>query len=876
MRHGLVGRVLVSSVVLAIGLTAQHFDPERHRLLPNDGGWPSAFGDFDQDGDIDLVWSGASPGIAWNDGQGRFVRSGQIGVAGVFGMGLIGAVAVGDIDGDGDLDLANPGVFFFGVWLPSRLFRNDGAAGFTDVSTQWTAASEGPLRVLFCDWDGDGDSDLLTCNAWSRGVYESSLAQAVNHIYLNNGAGGFVDSGKWPNVATANTGMAVGDIDGDGDADIVVSIRNEWYIGATSSLTVFVHDAQNVAVAAPGRIPSVPGFSGDYWDVVLSDHDADGDLDLAAASSEGTFLFRNNGAGFFTRYGVVPGAASAIRAADFDGDLRPDLLLYGYNGELGLPALAHSRPSRLLRNTAAGFVDVTATTLEDPDAGPASGFVFDCDGDGDLDVIKGATPQALIWLNDGQGRLLTATRSELTHRMVDTASMADLDGDGDLDVAMIEVSTSSHSELAVAWNDGAGPATRIDLLVPFDWSRRIRGVAFVDPDGDGDLDIYVAVEGLGSASTAQDLLLQNNSGEWKDVTDKLPVALTQTYAVAAGDIDGDGLDDIVAVGLSLAGATAARLYLADGTGGFADASTLLPGTVPTIGSTVTLIDYDGDGRLDMVFGAGGGQSLRLVHNQLPSPFVDVTNSLLPTMAATATTIDVDRDGRRDLLCMDAGGLRVFRFVAGAFVEETALRIQPPLFGNLPAVADIDADGWEDLVGRDAPVRRNQNGVFVPYVGWTPLSTAGATGQQVQASAFGDFDGDGDTDMIVGFGALRNRTRDLFVARPWRLGMQSELVLQAYGGDGIDPQFALLMLANEKANPALPLPGIGTLRLDPATLLLHSLHVFPGTGGEVSVLCHTPLMPGLLGTGFYTQALFLHRPSTGELRLSNLCEQRIRL
>ena len=168
---------------------------------------PTAFVLADLDGDLDLDLAAAEPAsgsieIALNDGAGNFILAGAFGVA----PGETGelALAAGDIDKDGDLDLVVTRREVDGVL---NLLFNDGAV-FTVDAPQFMAAL--PMQVFMADLDGDGALDVLTINEQAPQVT----------VKMGDGAGKL--SGKQSGVAETITGRAqVTDIDGDGVADLL-------------------------------------------------------------------------------------------------------------------------------------------------------------------------------------------------------------------------------------------------------------------------------------------------------------------------------------------------------------------------------------------------------------------------------------------------------------------------------------------------------------------------------------------------------------------------------------------------------------------------------------------------------------------------------
>lgn len=860
--RGLRHECLVAVVFLSALAPAQQYSGERHRLLPpvsvpavSGASYDAASGDFDGDGDVDLAWNevtfasffGSILRMAANDGEGRFTSMTSVPIGAPF---TTPPFTFGDIDGDGDLDLAVGGVIGAGIGVhPGRLYANDGAFVFTDVSWQWPTTSESTVSIRFVDWDRDGDMDILTCDAFVGLAMPVGMPQPINRLYLNDGTGVFTDvtAARMVNTSTSNKGMMVGDLDGDADPDIVV-----WTSNGT---TAYVQNAQGQAIQTSGLFPASAVFK----DATLIDHDLDGDLDLAGAAAQGILIFSNNGVGVFSLAAILPDTLAArLTPADIDGDGRIDLLATRQDS-------GGAAPLRLYLCTASGLVDATAR-IEAPWLSPSVITAFDCDGDGDNDLWGSTSPQAVLWHNDGNGSLLQVTSHELSATRSVFAAAADLEPDGDFDVALVEQS-AIFGRVVVAANPGSGPDTETVTVVPWTAADPPRSVAWVDADLDGDQDLFVG------RRTGMKLFHAVNGG-FVDVTaTHLPAGLGGSRA-AVGDLDGDGIADLVT--------SFGSLLRGDGVGGFANFGSLLPPI--TYEACPVLLDYDHDGDLDIAqapvtAGGVGGGAFRLLQNNWPLPFVDVTASLgLPAIQAWAIgSIDIDRDGRTDLLVGNSApgsnGVLLLRSVGTGFVDETATRvaaIQP--VGSI-CVLDFDGDGWDDVATRDrwgnSPADGvNTNGVLVF---WSPLHDGPVPPQTVAA----DFDGDGDQDLIQTYGLLRNRARDLQNALPPRLGMNAQLVLHAYAGDGVNPQAVLLMISTQLAAPPVATP-FGTLCLDPATTGIHSSHLIPGYGGEAIVNYSVLAQPSLLGSVVYAQAGFVHQANPATWRLGNCVKLEVRL
>ena len=175
-----------------------------------------AVGDVDGDGDLDLLTANFNHGtvsVRLNDGNGTFSGGTDVAVVTTPQPATPISVAVGDVDGDGDLDLLTANYYLGTVSV--RLNNGSGAfSGTTDV-----AVGANPHSVAVGDVDGDGDLDVLTANYGANTV----------SVRLNNGSGTF-NGGSDPAVGANPRSVAVGDVDGDGDLDgLLIAARGQNY-----------------------------------------------------------------------------------------------------------------------------------------------------------------------------------------------------------------------------------------------------------------------------------------------------------------------------------------------------------------------------------------------------------------------------------------------------------------------------------------------------------------------------------------------------------------------------------------------------------------------------------------------------------------------
>ena len=261
-----------------------------------------ALGDIDGDGDLDIVVSNGPYNISvlQNNGSAAFTT-----LATLSPGGFARAMALGDVDGDGDLDLTTTNSQYLFV------FANNGSGTFTlqnSVSTAATfAANDFVENLTLGDVDGDGDLDALATN---RNI-------GTVGVRFNNGAGVF--SGTTDvTVGTYARSMAVADIDGDGDLDFVTANSNN-----TAPLSVRFNNGSG-SFSAPAAEPTLPANSYGY-SLQLGDLNADGspDLLLTTGGNVSTYALLNNGTGAFalpSTGGVVATSLTNLWLGDFNND----------------------------------------------------------------------------------------------------------------------------------------------------------------------------------------------------------------------------------------------------------------------------------------------------------------------------------------------------------------------------------------------------------------------------------------------------------------------------------------------------------------------------------------------------------------------------
>ena len=442
-------------------------------------------------------------------------------------------------------------------------------------------AIAGPGAALL-DYDLDGDLDLYLVTGGPLPGDPAPAGTTRGRLLRNDlaAAGGGAARPRWVDVTAASglapeaygTGIAVGDVDGDGAPDLLLADLDGDRLWRNRGDGRFARD--------PTALPD-----GGRWSVTGSflDLEGDGDLDL-----------------YVVRYvAATPGVTCFAESTRRD-----------YCGPAAYPPLPH----RLLRNAGGGrFEDVSVASGVAGTPAPGLGSIaVDHDGDGrdDLWVANDGQPN-LLWRNRGDGTLADeapfaglALSRDGHARAGMGVDAGDADGDGDEDLFVTNL-TGETNTLYVALGDGlyADRTAEAGLAAPsLPWTGF--GTAFVDADLDGWLDLLV-VNGA--------------------------VRLAHGSAPAAAPGGGAGGEGTGATEAGPAGAEGARaahlralgqpgqLYRNLGDGRYAvDAAAGGPLGTPAVARGLAVGDVDGDGRLDAVVAANGGPA-RLLLGQAGEP-----------------------------------------------------------------------------------------------------------------------------------------------------------------------------------------------------------------------------------------------------------------
>ena len=718
-----------------------------------------AFGDLDGDDILDIVTGN------WNTTNKLYLNtSSENPYNAVNGIDITAdtpqnyEIAIGDVDMDGDIDVVT------GSQGRNRLYLNNGTDDPFDgvVSTEIGSESEYTFTVALGDIDGDGDLDFIAGNA-------GTAPNNINRIYLNSGTSTpFDNTTVGTPIGTDEdwtVAIKVADMDRDGDMDIVTGNgyypshaddTNKLYLN-DGTLTPFSGITTGIVIGADDTNYTL--------DIAIGDINADGHLDIVAKrSSDPIKLYLNNGStlpfsdassGIDITNENNNTVSIAIGDVDNDGDL--DVLAGNYNND-----------NKLYFNN--GTTDPFSELLDGAPIGVETDstriiILGDANQDGRLDVITANNNQSnRLYLNNGTTNPFDSDKSGLIIGPADTEptwgiAFGDIDGDGHPDIITTNYSLTSKYYANAGEPIPFNNVTNADITTD---THPSQSMDMGDVDNDGDMDVVV-----GNYGSTNRLYL--NNGTFFPFDGVTPLDITNdshpTYSVKLGDIDGDGDLDMVAGNYFATN----RLYLNNGTSSPFDGvigSDITGDAHSTL--SIALGDLDNDGNLDVIAGNHNYYNRLYLNNGTTNPFSGITGSNITTDQHPTFSIvlgDVNKDGHLDLASGNFGQVNRLYLNDGTstpFGTATIINISSDIHQTYSLILDdVNADGNIDLIsGNSAQPNRL-------YLNTDPDNPfAGITGSDITTDAHNtytstliDIDSDGDLDLIAG---NRNQPNRLYL------------------------------------------------------------------------------------------------------------------
>jgi hypothetical protein len=668
------------------------------------------------------------------------------------------SIASADFNSDGFDDLA--------VLNGSRIevLVADGLGNFSAPTQHLRGGSIGQ-RLLAADWNGDAAADLALL-----------YGDGDLWFFFGDGQGGFPEQRAVP-VGAGPTSMTVADVDGDGDADFLVSLSGgstTGYVQVVANQGAGVFHATGEPVAA-GHVP-VRVASGDF--------DADGHADVAVTNDfvrAVSVLFGDGTGGFGDRLTLQPAPEPTtpgpypLEAGDVTGDGIDDLVVG--NGLFDIitfpPTIPVATAAQIFPSTdtavygnvalfpGTGERRFDSPTILPGDNAPREFRLRDIDGDGRRDIVIGGLGGLVMLLARPDG---TFTRVGFGIVLGSNVTVGDFNGDRWPDLALS--GTAPRADVLLGLGGGRFPvryALRVNRTDPRDPPHQIGQLATADFNGDGFADLAVPTGQPGSVFA----FLGKGDGDFgPNITSQVG---RRVSGIAAADFDGDGAVDVMTTGVFDARARP-LLLLGDGRGRFTESVRL--GTEQSdYGPTMGVADFDEDGSPDLITTITStpralvGVELFLGDGQGGFP----RTVALPTRGGTEFAVgDLNGDDHADVLLagteVDGANSRpeLMAYLGrgdGTFAGDAPRPLaMPSRFTRDIALADFDEDGWSDLVitvggaGRPAGtfwLRGTGHGQFGDPVHLTPeIVTEGALATFIGVLRVADFNGDAHQDIVV--------------------------------------------------------------------------------------------------------------------------------
>jgi hypothetical protein len=587
--------------------------------------------------------------------------------------------------------------------------------------------------------------------------------------------------------------VAVADFNLDGTPDVAIADLTANVVQALlgDGLGAVLPPSPPVGVAA---MPTA---------LATGDFNRDGIPDLVSANASGSVqIVIGNGNGTFVALAPFPlvGNPQDVVAGDFNRDGFLDAAVAASAGFVHL----------VLGNGAGGWLGANTFGVVFQASSLAAG---DLDLDGDLDVVVGdaASPALRTLIGDGGPNLFPQPLFPGPLPFTTSVVLADFDSDGRLDLGTTGL---GNTGVAAALGDGAGGFT---AFTPFGVPQDPFALAAGDFDGDGRPDL------VGSGTPVnQAVLLVNlfglpcpNASFARAGRLQVPLSVNTTWAVVAGDWDGDAVPD-----LAVAGNSTISILPGDGTLAFAAPTNipLSPGAIsPNDRRSLVVADFNLDSRPDLATvnptsGFANDDSLGVVLNAGGGAFAAPAFVLLPINANPWGVVagDFNRDGAPDLVSADRGSVTLTFFPGlgdGTFGAPTTT---PAGLGGLAAIAAADIDGDQRL---DVAVAHDSSNLVRWYqgdgTGGFSLGGSVAVGSTPQSVDLGDLNGDSRPDLAVA------NTLDDTVSVALNTGAAFGPAVTYAVGD--EPLWVRIGPADDDGDADLVVPGRST---DDVTVLLN--------------------------------------------------------
>ncbi|MCD4770626.1 MAG: FG-GAP-like repeat-containing protein, partial [Bacteroidales bacterium] len=700
-----------------------------------------SWGDYDNDNDLDIFILGENTGIYRNDNNDLFTFV-DLNIPEL----LYGSAAICDYDNDGDLDFVNSGQDEISGIAYSKIYRNDGSDVFTDINADLSGVYLS--SVTWGDYDNDGDQDLLI-TGFDNDDHETS------QFYINEGNDKFSASDTYIKGSEAGT-VIFGDFDND---DYIDLLRTGFDNSGNKHSIIYRNNGDKTfSDINAGLAPFT------YSAAVWGDFDSDMDLDLVITGLSGlsqkrSIFYRNDGPGDsgFTEVnsGLHNVGIGGLSSGDFNNDGHLDILLTGYD--------EFNKVTKVFLNNGSGSFTDSYVTIEGYYNGTTSSGDYDNDGDLDL-LISGKDLPTKIYKNNS---LTANTKPSIPFNLSYNKKVhgATLSWNSATD------SETNSNALSYNLRIGTRPDT-FDIVSPI--SDTINGYRRIQAMGNAFLDTNYVINNIDTGIYYWSVQTIDNGFMGSEFSDPdtfyiqgmftdIKNGIDSISSMAWGDYDNDNdLDILVAGSGTYYRRYVSKIYANNGNDSFSE----IIFCTDSIDGIVKWGDYDNDGDLDIFLSGDkyidedGGYDApltKIYRNDGNDLFIDINAGLTDIHFTSMSWGDFDNDGDLDIIMSGASGdYPDYNPVSKIYINEgndIFTGIDPGLvsiFLGSIAIGDYNNDsdidilitGQDSLENRISKIYRNNGDLSFTDI------DAGIIGVYRSSVAWGDYDKDGDLDIVI--------------------------------------------------------------------------------------------------------------------------------
>ncbi|MDA3822372.1 MAG: FG-GAP-like repeat-containing protein, partial [Bacteroidales bacterium] len=694
------------------------------------------WGDYNNDNLLDILVAGDEKTIIYKHNPDHSFTE-------IIGLNFIGlansSAAFGDYNNDGNLDFAISGDSENGE-KTFKIFRNDKNDTFQELEVSITPFSEGSID--WGDYDNDSDLDLLISGTDYSG-------NRMTKIYRNIGFDTFKETDD--EIINVKTGKAAWL---DHNNDCFLDILVYGYSATENYVTKIYTNNAGLNFTEPSNIDL---FGLEYTsNLSWGDYDNDGDYDIIIDDALSVKLYQNNGANGFksntvNNFNALTGSKLTWNDYDNDGDL--DVLFLGEEGIRiyeNTAVNANNSPSipLVLESRTEGNTAVLSWSRANDFESTAQGLSYNVLVSSTINGFANLSPMSNI---DNGYRQINKTGNAFYDTTFHISNL-------DLGKYYWRVQALDHNLAASAFSiqdsfELLPTFTSFDSVIDYDEFNMSQydDFALGDYDNDGDLDI-LATGGMETEvymNCAPDSSVFFKLYRWTNAAGN--------GSVAWGDYDNDGDLDAYILCLSRT-----KLFTNLGNGQFSEDTR---SNFPDLSQgSAAWGDYNNDGRIDLLLtGIDNYNEYAVIYQNLPdNTFTEVDVGLEPLFNGDAKWGDYDKDGDLDIVLTGQKSAKIYRNDG----DNNFIDINAPLVGmynGSVSWGDYDSDGDLDILinGRDdyyekyTKIYRNDNNdVFTDINAFVRGVTDGQ-------ATWGDFENDGDLDILVS-GVSGNSITEVYI------------------------------------------------------------------------------------------------------------------